>query len=61
VAQPSDSQRPATDEGELDMKIVVIGGTGLMGSKSVAIVRQRSHEAIAPLPKSASIRLPEMG
>jgi hypothetical protein len=35
VAQPSDDQRPATDEGELAMKIVVIGGTGLISSKSV--------------------------
>ena len=26
------------------MKIVVIGGTGLIGSKTVAILRQRGHE-----------------
>jgi uncharacterized protein YbjT (DUF2867 family) len=25
------------------MKIVVIGGTGLIGSKTVAILRQRGH------------------
>ena len=29
------------------MKIVVIGGTGLIGSKTVAILRQRGHEVIA--------------
>lgn len=43
VAQPSDDQRPATDEGELAMKIVLISGTGLIGSKSVAILRQGGH------------------
>src|SRR5689334_15444488 len=34
------------------MKIVVIGGTGLIGSKSVAILRQGGHEVIAASPKS---------
>src|SRR5213082_4118089 len=34
------------------MKIVVIGGTGLIGSKTVAILRQRGHEVIAAPPKS---------
>jgi uncharacterized protein YbjT (DUF2867 family) len=34
------------------MKIVVIGGTGLIGSKTVAILRQRGHEVIAASPKS---------
>ena len=29
------------------MKIVVIGGTGLIGSKTVAILRQRGHEVVA--------------
>jgi uncharacterized protein YbjT (DUF2867 family) len=29
------------------MKIVVIGGTGLIGSKTVAILRQGSHEVVA--------------
>jgi uncharacterized protein YbjT (DUF2867 family) len=32
------------------MKIVVIGGTGLIGSKTVAILRQRGHEVIAASP-----------
>jgi uncharacterized protein YbjT (DUF2867 family) len=34
------------------MKIVVIGGTGLIGSKTVAILRQGDHEVIAASPKS---------
>jgi uncharacterized protein YbjT (DUF2867 family) len=32
------------------MKIVVIGGTGLIGSKIVAILRQRGHEVVAASP-----------
>jgi uncharacterized protein YbjT (DUF2867 family) len=34
------------------MKILVIGGTGLIGSKTVAILRQDGHEVIAASPKS---------
>jgi uncharacterized protein YbjT (DUF2867 family) len=34
------------------MKIVVIGGTGLIGSKTVAILRQRGHEAAAASPNT---------
>lgn len=34
------------------MKIVVIGGTGLIGSKLVAKLRQSGHEAVAASPKS---------
>jgi len=34
------------------MKIVVIGGTGLIGTKLVNNLRQRGHEAIAASPKS---------
>lgn len=34
------------------MKIVVIGGTGLIGSKLVAKLKQKGHEAIAASPKS---------
>jgi uncharacterized protein YbjT (DUF2867 family) len=33
------------------MKIVVIGGTGLIGSKTVAILRQPGHEVVAASPK----------
>lgn len=34
------------------MKIVVIGGTGLIGSKTVAKLRERGHEAIAAAPST---------
>jgi uncharacterized protein YbjT (DUF2867 family) len=34
------------------MKIVVIGGTGLIGSKLVTWLRERGHEAVAASPKS---------
>src|SRR5580698_5215339 len=34
------------------MKIVVIGGTGLIGSKTGAILRQRGHEVVAAAPKN---------
>jgi uncharacterized protein YbjT (DUF2867 family) len=30
------------------MKIVVIGGTGLIGSKLVQMLKQRGHDAFAP-------------
>jgi uncharacterized protein YbjT (DUF2867 family) len=34
------------------MKILVIGGTGLIGSKTVPILRQAGHEVVAASPKS---------
>jgi uncharacterized protein YbjT (DUF2867 family) len=34
------------------MKIIVIGGTGLIGSKTVAILRQGGHEVVAASPQS---------
>src|SRR5947209_2248208 len=34
------------------MKIVVIGGTGLIGSKTVAILRQQGHDVIAASPQN---------
>jgi len=34
------------------MKIVVIGGTGLIGSKLVTWLRERGHEAVAASPQS---------
>jgi uncharacterized protein YbjT (DUF2867 family) len=34
------------------MKIVVIGGTGLIGSKTVAILRKADHEVVAASPNS---------
>jgi uncharacterized protein YbjT (DUF2867 family) len=34
------------------MKIVVIGGTGLIGSKTIPILREHGHDAVAASPKS---------
>src|SRR5213594_29364 len=34
------------------MKIVVIGGTGLIGSKTIAILRQSGHEVVAASPNT---------
>jgi uncharacterized protein YbjT (DUF2867 family) len=34
------------------MKIVVIGGTGLIGSKTVAILRRGNHEVVAAAPQN---------
>ncbi|HWM48756.1 MAG TPA: SDR family oxidoreductase [Xanthobacteraceae bacterium] len=34
------------------MKVVVIGGTGLIGSKAVAILRQGGHEVLAASPEN---------
>lgn len=34
------------------MKIVVIGGTGLIGSKTIKILQERGHDAIAASPNS---------
>jgi uncharacterized protein YbjT (DUF2867 family) len=42
------------------MKIVIIGGTGLIGSKTASILRQGGHEVVAAsstaLPARASRR-----
>src|SRR5215469_6746245 len=40
------------DKGGKTMKIVVIGGTGLIGSKTVPILRQGGHEVVAASSKS---------
>ncbi|HXT09731.1 MAG TPA: SDR family oxidoreductase, partial [Roseiarcus sp.] len=34
------------------MKIVILGGTGLIGSKAVTILRQRGHEVFAASPRN---------
>ena len=36
------------------MKIVVIGGTGLIGSKLVNKLREHGHEAVAAAPNTGS-------
>jgi uncharacterized protein YbjT (DUF2867 family) len=47
-----EDQSPIIDKGGETMKIVVIGGTGLIGSKTVAILRQGGHEVVAASPQS---------
>src|SRR5438270_3888138 len=37
---------------EVIMKIVVVGGTGLIGAKTVAILRQAGHAVVAASPKN---------
>jgi uncharacterized protein YbjT (DUF2867 family) len=37
------------------MKIVVIGGTGVLGSKVVDKLRDRGHEAVAASPKPETV------
>src|SRR6266576_4855058 len=42
----------ASEAKNKNMNIVVIGGTGLIGSKVVNILRQRGHEVVAASPSS---------
>ena len=42
----------ANSQGSMHQKIVVIGGSGLIGSKTVAILRQGGHEVVAASPES---------
>src|SRR6266403_3638633 len=42
----------ASETKSKNMKIVVIGGTGLIGSKVVNILRQRGHEVVAASPST---------
>jgi nucleoside-diphosphate-sugar epimerase len=37
---------------EAAMKIVVIGGSGLIGKKLVKVLRERGHEVVAASPSS---------
>jgi nucleoside-diphosphate-sugar epimerase len=37
---------------EVVMKIVVIGGTGLIGSRLVSQLREQGHDAVAASPQS---------
>src|SRR5207253_3359878 len=46
------SELTRRDTRRFGMKIVVIGGTGLIGSKTVPILRQRGHEVIAASPNT---------
>src|SRR5436309_5467294 len=51
---PSSRAKPArcANKEKSKMKIVVIGGTGLIGSKTVSILRQRGHEVVAASPNT---------
>src|SRR5712671_2750864 len=40
------------DTGDSNMKIVVIGGSGLIGKKVVTNLRQQGHEVVAASPSS---------
>src|SRR4051794_17248133 len=46
------SRSPVIDKGGSAMKIVVVGGTGLIGSKTVAILRRGGHEVVAASPRA---------
>src|SRR6516225_498159 len=52
AAQPLQTTACGLRSGRFAMKIVVIGGTGLIGSKTVAILRQGGHEVVAASPNS---------
>jgi uncharacterized protein YbjT (DUF2867 family) len=47
-----ESNRKKFERGRLAMKIVVIGGTGLIGSKVVTKLNEHGHEAVAASPNS---------
>src|SRR5213078_2236340 len=51
---PSSRAKPVRCESKekSKMKIVVIGGTGLIGSKTVSILRQGGHEVVAASPNT---------
>src|SRR5438309_1844491 len=51
---PSSRAKPARCESKekSKMKIVVIGGTGLIGSKTVSILRHGGHEVVAASPNT---------
>jgi uncharacterized protein YbjT (DUF2867 family) len=46
------AQARGTGNGGKRMKIVIIGGTGLIGSKTVARLRDGGHEAVAAAPNT---------
>src|SRR3954447_18304193 len=49
---PAERSRSPRSIQETDMKIVVIGGSGLIGKKLVPILRERGHEAVPASPSS---------
>jgi uncharacterized protein YbjT (DUF2867 family) len=51
-ARPALRQSEQAIGKETEMKIVVIGGTGLIGSKTVARLRAKGHDVVAASPSS---------
>jgi uncharacterized protein YbjT (DUF2867 family) len=43
------------------MKLLIIGGTGLIGSKLVTKLRERGNDAVAASPDTGSTRSPVRG
>jgi uncharacterized protein YbjT (DUF2867 family) len=43
---------------EMLMEIVVIGGTGLIGSKHINKLQEHAHEAVAATPKTGVKPIP---
>src|SRR5262249_27360387 len=50
LASGTDGFGASVEQGGCGMKIVVIGGTGLIGSKLVTKFREHGHEAVAASP-----------
>src|SRR3954447_1900391 len=48
----SGRQEAVRDNGRLIMRIVVIGGTGLIGSKLVHALDEHGHDAVAAAPST---------
>lgn len=48
---PSENAGPVQGK-EMDMKIVVIGGSGLIGKTLVSTLREKGHEALAASPRT---------
>jgi len=46
------TQVKSTTEGKSKMKVVVIGGSGLIGSKVLKILGEHGHEAVAASPNT---------
>src|SRR5262249_30790711 len=52
AAQPSQTTACGLRSRRFAMKIVIIGGTGLIGSKTAPILRQGGHEVVAASPNT---------
>src|SRR5436190_16451781 len=48
----SPTSNQTAERGDVEMKIVVIGGTGLIGSKSVERLRRKGHDVLAAAPNT---------